>query len=102
MVWCSSAGLKTLGPAIQYLAGELPVEQGAVIPLLASHNTVHLRFDLEDADYLHLAKPDAAFPLQHFALATDAVKHQVPCQLRKVSIFAALRSVNTDCPSQNL
>ena len=68
------------------------MEQGAVLPLLASHNTVHLRFDLEEADYLHLAKPDAAFPLQHFALATDAVKHQVPCQLRKVSTSAALRS----------
>ena len=33
-----------------------------VLPLLASHNTVRLRFDLEAADYLHLYKPDASFP----------------------------------------
>ena len=87
---------------MQYLAGELPVERGAVIPLLASHNTVHLRFDIEDADYLHLAKPDAAFPLQHFALATDVVKHQVPRQLTNASVSAALRPVITDCHLRNL
>ena len=34
------AGLRSLQPAVQYLAGELPVDQGAVLPLMASHNTV--------------------------------------------------------------
>ena len=37
---CCHAGLKTLGPALQYIAGELPVGTGEVLPLLATHNTV--------------------------------------------------------------
>lgn len=66
IVWAGpdavAAGLRTLRPALQYLAGELPVDEGQVMPLLASHNTVRLRFDIETADYLHLHKADASFP----------------------------------------
>lgn len=66
-----------MGPAVQYLAGELVVEQGTVLPLLASHNTVRMRFDIEEAEYLHLAKPDAAFPALHFSMLADRTRNQV-------------------------
>lgn len=33
-------GLRCLRPAVQYIAGELPVDEGLVLPLVASHNTV--------------------------------------------------------------
>jgi protein arginine N-methyltransferase 7 len=56
---------------MQYLHGELPVEEGLVLPLLASHNTVRMRFDIEAADYLHLMKPDASFPHYHFSMLAD-------------------------------
>lgn len=69
-------GLKSSGPAVQYLAGELPVEGGAVIPLQASHNTVGMRFDIKEADYIHLVKTDASFPLQVFCSLKDTVKMQ--------------------------
>jgi hypothetical protein len=36
-----------LQPAVQYLAGELAVEAGMVLPLRAAHNTVAMRFDIE-------------------------------------------------------
>ena len=48
-----------------------------MIPLQASHNTVGMRFDIKEADYLHLAKTDASFPLQHFSGIKDTVKMQV-------------------------
>eukprot|EP00887_Chlorella_sp_A99_P001822 scaffold19.g1822.t1 len=65
------AGLRGLQPAVQYLAGELPVDEGQVLPLLATHNTVRMRFDIEEADYLHLIKPDAAFPHRHYSMLAD-------------------------------
>ncbi len=71
-----SAGLKTLGPAVQYLPGELRVEAGQTLPLLATHNTVRLRFDLEAAEYLHLARPDASFPPVQFAMLADQKRNQ--------------------------
>ena len=45
VVGCS--GLETMRPAVQYLAGELAVEAGMVLPLQAAHNTVAMRFDIE-------------------------------------------------------
>ena len=63
-------------PAVQYLAGELRVEAGQVLPVLATHNTVRLRFDIEEAEYLHLAKPDAAFPANHFSMLADTHRNQ--------------------------
>ena len=33
-------GLRSLGPALQYLAGDLAVEADTVLPVQASHNTV--------------------------------------------------------------
>jgi type III protein arginine methyltransferase len=44
---CGHSGLRTLQPAVQYLAGELAVEAGMVLPLRAAHNTVAMRFDIE-------------------------------------------------------
>ncbi|KAL3131069.1 hypothetical protein ABBQ38_000384 [Trebouxia sp. C0009 RCD-2024] len=70
------SGMQSLGPAVQYLAGELSVEQGMVVPLLASHNTVRMRFDIQEAEYLHLAKPDAAFPALHFAMLADHARNE--------------------------
>lgn len=69
--------MQSLGPAVQYLAGELSVEQGMGLPLVASHNTVRMRFDIEEAEYLHLAKPDAAFPALHFAMLADHARNEV-------------------------
>lgn len=66
-----------MGPAAQYLAGELSVDTGLVIPLQASHNTVGMRFDVSEADYLHLAKRDASFPLNHLHHLADVHRHQV-------------------------
>ena len=71
------AGLKTLAPAVQYLAGELAVERGTVLPLRAAHNTVAMRWDVEEADYLNLAKPDAAFPPHQFAMLADSRRNEV-------------------------
>ena len=92
------AGMHSMGPAVQYLAGELSVEQGMVLPLLASHNTVRMRFDIEQAEYLHLAKPDAAFPPLHFAMLADDGRNQVnspspqtPC----TATFLTLSSAST-------
>jgi len=73
----SGAGMPSLGPALQYLAGEMLVEQGSVMPLLASHNTVRTRFDIEQAEYLHLAKPDATFPAMHFSMLADQSRNHV-------------------------
>ena len=63
--------------ALQYMAGEMKVERGDVLPLLATHNTVRMRFDMEEAEYLHLAKTDAAFPLQHFSMLADTSRNEV-------------------------
>ena len=70
-------GLRCLRPAVQYMAGELPVDEGFVLPVLASHNTVRMRFDIEAADYLHLMKADASFPPRHFSMLADERKYQV-------------------------
>ena len=67
----------TMQAALQYMAGELKVERGDVLPLLATHNTVRMRFDMEEAEYLHLAKTDAAFPLQHFSMLADTARNEV-------------------------
>ena len=67
---------KGMQPAVQYLAGELRVDAGEVLPVLATHNTVRLRFDIEEAEYLHLAKPDAAFPANHFSMLADSRRNQ--------------------------
>jgi protein arginine N-methyltransferase 7 len=53
---------RAVGPALQYLPGELAARAGEARPLLARHNTVRLRFDVAAAEYLRLAKTDAAFP----------------------------------------
>lgn len=66
-----------MGPAVQYIAGELRVEAGAVLPLLASHNTVRMRFDVEQAEYLHLAKQDASFSATHFSMLADMRRNRV-------------------------
>ena len=63
--------------ALQYMAGEMKVERGDVLPLLATQNTVRMRFDIEEAEYLHLAKTDAAFPLQHFSMLADTARNEV-------------------------
>ena len=74
---CIFAGLRTLGPAVQYLPGEVRVEAGQTLPLLVTHNTVRLRFDLEAAEYLHLTRPDASFPPVQFAMLADERRNQV-------------------------
>ena len=64
-------------PALQYLAGEMKVESGAVLPLLATHNTVRMRFDIEEAEYLNLGSSDATFPVQHFSMLADTARNEV-------------------------
>ena len=50
---------------------------GDVLPLLTSHNTVQLRFDLEAAEYAHLARTDAAFPSLTYAQLADVQRIEV-------------------------
>jgi hypothetical protein len=71
------AGLQTLRPAVQFLAGEMRVDEGTVLPILATHNTVRMRFDMEQADYLFLAKADAAFPQNQFCMLADTKRNEV-------------------------
>ena len=33
-----------------------------VLPVVASHNTVRIQFEVESAEYMHLTVPDASFP----------------------------------------
>ena len=67
----AASGERYLQPALQYLAGELRVDPGTIMPVIASHNTVRMRFDIETADYLHLMKTDASFPHRHFDMLAD-------------------------------
>lgn len=64
-------------PALQYMAGELRVEGGDVLPLLATHNTVRMRFDIEEAEYLNFCSSDATFPTQHFSMLADTARNEV-------------------------
>lgn len=64
-------GNRYLQPGIQYLAGELRVDKGTTMPIVATHNTVRMQFDIESADYLHLMKRDASFPHHQFELLAD-------------------------------
>ncbi|CAD7703466.1 unnamed protein product, partial [Ostreobium quekettii] len=59
-------------PAVQYMAGELRVEAGDVLPLTCSHNTVRMRFDIEEAEYSHLMKNDLSFPQANFSILADS------------------------------
>ena len=82
-------------PALQYMAGELRVEQGDVLPLLATHNTVRMRFDMEEAEYLNLSSPDATFPMQHFSMLADTARNVVRVSLcRCISIKDASACVD--------
>lgn len=67
----STQELVCMKPAVQYLAGELSVQEGSVLPILATHNTVRMRFDIEEAEYIHLYKADASFPQRHFSMLAD-------------------------------
>ncbi|GAX85622.1 hypothetical protein CEUSTIGMA_g13037.t1 [Chlamydomonas eustigma] len=64
----------SIQPALQYMAGSLAVHPQMVLPLLASHNTVRLKFDLEEGEYQYLHKRDASLPRHHFAMAADTVR----------------------------
>lgn len=62
----------TLQAAVQYLPGEIPVEGGRAAPLRCSHNTVRMVFSVDEAEYSHLYKTDAAsFPQGTFAMLAD-------------------------------
>ena len=61
----------SLHPAVQYMPGEMEVRRDDVVPLTCAHNTVRAQFSVEDAEYLHLGKPDASFPQYHFAMLRD-------------------------------
>ena len=71
-----SSGLKTLRPAIQFLPGQMRVEEGLVLPLAAMHNTVRVLFDLDEAEYISLARPDASFPQIQFAMLHDEGRNE--------------------------
>lgn len=64
----------TLRPALQYLPGELLVEEGAVLPLRCAHNTVQLRFEMDREEYLHLYKEEPSFPRHQFHMLTDTAR----------------------------
>ncbi|GHP04547.1 hypothetical protein PPROV_000330100 [Pycnococcus provasolii] len=78
----------TLRPAVQYLAGEIRVtaDRGyeadgsgraiTTMPLLCTHNTVRMRFDVERAEYMHLNRADASFPNYHFHALADTRRNE--------------------------
>lgn len=70
------SGCATLRPALQYLAGEIVVDDGMVLPLVCEHNTVRLRFDVEAAEYINLANPCANFPPIQFTMLSDTLKYE--------------------------
>ena len=71
----SAAGMSTLRPAVQYLLGEVPVDEGTSVTLVASHNTAQIRFYVEeDVEMVHLSKRDSAFPPQIFSQLADVVR----------------------------
>jgi hypothetical protein len=67
-------GLTSLGPALQYLPGSMPVQAGKRYSLVAEHNTVALRCSLCAASYSHLVLRDASMPLGQFAMAADGTR----------------------------
>ena len=79
--------MSSVGPALQYLAGEISVEADTVMPLVASHNTVRMRFEVERAEYLHLAKPDASFPALHLSMLADHKRNQVKADNSCTGLF---------------
>lgn len=38
---------------------------------------VRMRFDVEQGEYVRLAKADAAFPLRHFSMLADTTRNEV-------------------------
>lgn len=66
--------MTSLGPALQYLPGTMPVQAGQRCSLVAEHNTVALRYSLRAASYSHLALRDASMPLAQFAMAADGAR----------------------------
>ncbi|KFM29158.1 Protein arginine N-methyltransferase 7 [Auxenochlorella protothecoides] len=88
----AAAGLRCLGPGLQYLQGAIEVLQGDTHPLLATHNTVRMRFDVEDAAYAATARRDAAFPPRHLAMLADGGKYEAYARaLRRAAARLAAR-----------
>lgn len=73
-----------------------------VLPLLATHNTVRMRFDVEAAEYLNLARTDASFPPVHFAMLADDARNQVSTCWEPWPVFLNPRSVNSHMPRVQL
>lgn len=67
----SSQRPTSMHPSVQYLPGEIKVEEGSVCPITCAHNTVSMQFSVDDAEYLHLSKKDASFPQYHFSVLAD-------------------------------
>ena len=57
--------------AIQFMPGQIAVNDGMVLPVTCAHNTVGIHFSVEDAEYDHLSKRDASFPKYHFHMLRD-------------------------------
>ena len=77
-------------PALQYMAGELRVDCGDVLPLLATHNTVRMRFDIEEAEYLNFCSSDATFPMQNFSMLADTARNKVRAVMHIAAFVAVL------------
>jgi len=69
-------GLKSLRPAVQFMKGQMVVREGDVIPLTAMHNTVRIKFDIEDAEFSSLTRPDASFPQNQFSFLSDTIRNE--------------------------
>lgn len=75
-VYLNSRESPSIQSGIQYLAGELRVTCDMIMPILATHNTVRMQFDIKSADYLNLYKRDAAFPHPQYTMARDESRIQ--------------------------
>lgn len=78
---------------MQYLAGDIAVKGGQVLPLRCSHNTVRMQWHVEEAEYLNLAAADAAFPARHFSMLADRCRAEVGQNKNTTKKFLRLKSL---------
>ena len=68
-------GVTTLRPAVQFLPGELLVEQDQRLTLRASHNTICINFSIDEAEYISVTSADASVPYNHFSMLADTKRN---------------------------
>lgn len=55
---------------------QISVDADFVLPVVASHNTIRLSFDVEEAEYTRLQRPSPAFPALHYSMLADIARNE--------------------------